>query len=119
MSLPFALAVLTPAMQRSAKKYDKLSLSLDLSVKQRWFLYQYPYLKNSIYYVFALSFCLSLGDLGVIALFGDEEITTLPWFLYGLMGSYRNSDASGVAVVLLVIVLGVFLLFTRRGSVRG
>ncbi len=119
MSLPFALAIFVPNMQRSAKKYNKLSISLGLSTKQRWLTYQFPHLKNSIYYVFALSFCLSLGDLGVIALFGDDEIITLPWYLYQLMGSYRNSDASGLALILLVLVLSVFMLSNRRDIVKS
>jgi thiamine transport system permease protein len=49
----------------------------------------------------------------VIALFGSDEITTLPWYLYQLMGSYRTTDASGVALILLLLVMGVFILIPR------
>lgn len=113
MSLPFALSVLTPAMQKTAQRYDKLVFSLNLSSVQRWVYCEYPYLKSSIGYVFALSFCFSLGDLGIIALFGSDEFLTLPWYLYQLMGSYRTSDAAGVALILLTITLGVFILLPR------
>jgi thiamine transport system permease protein len=113
MSLPFALSVLTPAMQKTAERYDRLSFSLGLTKVQRWFYVEYPYLKSSLGYVFALAFCFSLGDLGIIALFGSDEFTTLPWYLYQLMGSYRTTDAAGVALVLLVLVLGVFVLLPR------
>ena len=113
MSLPFALSVLTPAMHKTAQRYDRLSLSLGLTKKQRWVYIEYPYLKSSLGYVFALAFCLSLGDLGIIALFGSDEFTTLPWYLYQLMGSYRTSDAAGVALILLVLVLSVFVLIPR------
>jgi thiamine transport system permease protein len=74
---------------------------------------EYPYIKSSLSYVFALAFCFSLGDLGIIALFGSDEFTTLPWYLYQLMGSYRTTDADGVALVLLVLVLSVFVLIPK------
>jgi len=113
MSLPFALSVLTPAMHKTAQRYDKLAFSLGLSKVQRWFYVEYPYLKSSLGYIFALAFCFSLGDLGIIALFGSDEFSTLPWYLYQLMGSYRTTDAAGVALVLLVLVLGVFMVIPR------
>jgi len=109
MSLPFALSVLTPAMKSIAERYDKVSFSLGLTKKQRFFYVELPYLKPAIGYLFALSFCFSLGDLGVIALFGSDDFLTLPWYLYQLMGSYRNEDASGVALILLGITLFSFL----------
>jgi len=113
MSLPFALSVLTPVMHKTAQRYDKLAFSLGLSKLQRWVYVEYPYIKSSLGYVFALAFCFSLGDLGIIALFGSDEFTTLPWYLYQLMGSYRTTDAAGVALVLLVLVLLVFIMLPR------
>ncbi len=113
MSMPFALAVLGPAMQKTAQRYDKLVFSLNLSPLQRWVYCEYPYLRSSLGYVFALSFCFSLGDLGIIALFGSDDFSTLPWYLYQLMGSYRTSDAAGVALILLAITLSVFILLPR------
>ena len=109
MSLPFALAILSPAMQQTAQRYDKLVFSLGLTPWQRWVYVEYPYLKSALGYIVALAFCFSLGDLGIIALFGSDTFTTLPWYLYQLMGSYRSSDASGVALIVLVLVLLVFV----------
>jgi len=113
MSLPFALSVLAPAMQKTAQRYDRLVFSLNLTKLQRWVYCEYPYLKSSLGYIFALSFCFSLGDLGIIALFGSDDFSTLPWYLYQLMGSYRTSDAAGVALILLAITLSVFILLPR------
>ena len=113
MSLPFALAVLVPATHKIAKRYDNLSFSLNLGFLTRFRYVEYPYLKSSLAYVFALSFCFSLGDLGIIALFGSDNFITLPWYLYQLMGSYRTSQAEGVALILLVLVLSVFILIPR------
>jgi thiamine transport system permease protein len=108
MSLPFALAILIPAMEKTERRYGRLVRTLDLTLLQRWRYAEWPYLRRSIRYVWALAFLFSLGDLGVIALFGNREITTLPWYLYQLMGSYRTADAAGIALILLVLVIGIF-----------
>jgi thiamine transport system permease protein len=113
MSLPFSMSVIYPAMQKVAQRYDKLSLSLGLSGLKRWYFCEFGYIKTPAIYVFALSFCLSLGDLGVIALFGSNEVTTLPWYLYQLIGSYQSKDGAGVALMLLVLVLGVFIFLPK------
>jgi len=118
MSLPFAMSIIAPAMQKTAQRYDKLSLSLGFGGMSRWVHCELPYLRSSIGYIFALSFSLSLGDLGVVALFGSHDITTLPWYLYQLMGSYRNSDASGVALILLVLTLAVFVIIPKLFAPR-
>jgi len=113
MSLPFAISIIYPSMQRIAQRYDKLSFSLNLKGCKRWLYCEWPYIKSSVIYIFALSFCLSLGDLGVIALFGSNDITTLPWYLYQLMGSYQTKDGAGVALILLVLTLSVFILLPK------
>jgi len=113
MSLPFSLSILYPAMLKTATRYDKLCFSLGIGGIKRFIYCEWPFLRESIGYVIALSFCLSLGDLGIISLFGSQDFSTLPWYLYGLMGSYKNSDASGVALILLSLVLGVFTLLPK------
>ena len=54
---------------------------------------------------FAFAMALSLGDLGVIALFGSDAVQTLPYLLLARMGSYRTEDAAGLALVLGVLCL--------------
>ena len=110
MALPFALAILLPVAQKAASRYDRLALSLDLHGLQRWRAVEWPLLRRSLGHVAALSFCLSLGDLGVIALFGNNELSTLPWLLYQKIGSYRSQDAAGIALILLTLTLVVFTL---------
>jgi thiamine transport system permease protein len=113
MALPFSLSIINPIMMKTAKRYDRLSASLGISGWARWRDIELPYLKASLSYVFALAFCFSLGDLGIIALFGSESFSTLPWYLYGLLGSYRTDDAAGVALMMLVLVLVVFIMIPR------
>ncbi len=108
MALPFAMAILVPAMEKTALRFDKLCFSLGVRGLARWRLAEWPLLKSDIFYVAALAFCISLGDLGVIALFGSQDFATLPWLLFQKMGSYRTDDAAGIALILLVLVLVVF-----------
>ncbi|MFK5980977.1 MAG: ABC transporter permease subunit [Rhizobiaceae bacterium] len=116
MALPFALTVLAPAMEKTGLRYDKLSFSLGLGPLARWRNGEWPLLRSDIGYVCALSFCISMGDLGVIALFGSQDFATLPWYLYQMMGSYRTHDAAGVALIMLILTLSVFLGFPRLFS---
>ena len=113
MALPFALVILTPAMGKAADKYDRLAFSLDLRGWARWRLIEWPVLRQDLGYLLALTFCLSLGDLGVIALFGGQGFATLPWLLFQHMGSYRTADAAGIALVLLTLCLAIFFIVPR------
>lgn len=113
MALPFALSIISPVMIKVATRYDKLCASLGISGWRRYREIELPYLLPSLAYVFALAFCFSLGDLGIIALFGNERFSTLPWYLYGLLGSYRTTDAAGVALLMMGLVLVVFWVLPR------
>ncbi|RUM66502.1 MAG: hypothetical protein DSZ06_03105 [Sulfurospirillum sp.] len=109
LTLPFAISIIYPILYKIGSRYDRLLLSLDISFYDEWKFINLPHLKNALIYIFTLSFCFSLGDLGIIALFGNEDFTTLPWYLYSLMGSYQNSDASGVGLIMLVLTLFIFI----------
>lgn len=109
MVLPFAIAIFAPAMVKSANRYDKLAASLGLRGWHRWRVIESALLQREHIYIACLAFCMSLGDLGVIALFGSNDIATLPWLLYQKMGSYRTQEAAGVALVMLMLTLIVFL----------
>jgi thiamine transport system permease protein len=67
----------------------------------------------------AFAMALSLGDLGVIALFGSDAVQTLPYLLLGRMGSYRTEDAAGIALLLGLLCLGLMLLADRLGRNAG
>ena len=58
---------------------------------------------------------LSMGDLGVIVLFGSGEIVTLPLKIYQLMGSYRVDEALASALLLSLLAFGSFALFDKLG----
>jgi len=118
MVLPFAVATLSPAMVKSANRYDKLAFSLGLKRRSRWRLVESALLRPELTYIASLAFCMSLGDLGIIALFGSQDFITLPWLLYQKMGSYRTDEAAGIALIMLSITLFVFLLIPKLFASR-
>ena len=62
-----------------------------------------------------LTAALSIGDLGVIALFADTDAATLPMQVLRLMGAYRTDQAAGAAVVLMALALALFWICDQRG----
>ncbi len=113
LALPFALAVFQPTLRHSYERHDRLAASLGLKGLARWRYIELAALRSDLAFVFALAFCFSLGDLGVIALFGSTDFVTLPWLLYQKLGSYRTSEAAGIAFILLLLVIFVFALSAR------
>ncbi|MFN3318593.1 MAG: thiamine/thiamine pyrophosphate ABC transporter permease [Allorhizobium sp.] len=105
MALPFAVRVLEPAYREHRDRTGRLAESLGLSVAQRLRRVDWPVLKRPLVTALAFAMALSLGDLGAVALFGSENITTLPALIYSRMGSYRSTDADGLALLLGAICL--------------
>lgn len=110
MSLPFAVRILEPAFLSAANRHDRLCQSLRISGLARIRLIDFPTMRRSIVTAFLFAMALSLGDLGVIALFGSDGILTLPALLFAKMGSYRLNDAAGLALYLMVITVGLTII---------
>lgn len=110
MALPFAVRVLEPAYREHRARTGRLSESLGLSVAQRLRRIDWPVLKRPLLMALAFAMALSLGDLGAVALFGSENISTLPALIYAQMGSYRSTDADGLALLLGVVCLALALI---------
>lgn len=118
LALPFAMAVLGPAIEKTTSKHDRLAFTLGVRGWSRWRLLEWPLIRQEVAFVSALAFCFSLGDFGIISLFGSQDFATLPWLLYQKMGSYRTDEAAAIALILLIITLVVFLAVPtmRRGK---
>lgn len=115
MALPFALRSLTPAARDLEAGYGRLAASLGLTGFARLRLLTLPRMRRPLGFAAGLTAALSMGDLGVIALFADPARATLPLELYRLMGAYRMADAAGAAVLLLALSLAAFWLLDRGG----
>ncbi|WP_319825305.1 thiamine/thiamine pyrophosphate ABC transporter permease ThiP [Thalassovita sp.] len=115
MILPFALRVLVPAVRGIEGNYGRLADALGLSgwARLRWLIL--PRARRAIGFAAGLAAAMSMGDLGVVALFADPQQATLPLQMYRLMGAYRMEAASGAALILLAASLSLFWLFDRGG----
>jgi len=115
MALPFALRVLVPPVREVMVTYGRLGLSLNMS---GWpFLRQVllPRLRPQLGFAAGLAAALSMGDLGVIALFADSEFATLPLQIYRLMGAYRMDAAAGAGLLLMLSALTIFWMLDKGG----
>ena len=115
MALPFALRVLIPGARDIAATQGRLALSLDLRGLAFLRLVLLPRLRARLGFAAGLTAALSMGDLGVIAMFADPQTATLPLQMYRLMGSYRIEAAAGAALLLLALALAAFWICDRMG----
>ncbi|MCW5722719.1 MAG: hypothetical protein KIS86_16400 [Devosia sp.] len=109
LALPFAVATLGPPLDAIARTRGKLIRSLGLSGWQQFWQIEYKLLGKDIGLMLALAFCFSLGDLGVIALFGTQDFQTLPLMMFRALGAYRNNDAAAIAALLLIFTIAAFI----------
>ncbi|WP_170379410.1 thiamine/thiamine pyrophosphate ABC transporter permease ThiP [Ruegeria atlantica] len=119
MALPFALRILVPAARDVVARHGRLALSLDMDKKTFFSRVLLPRMRPQIRFATGLSAALSMGDLGVIALFADPQIATLPLQIYRLMGAYQMQAAAGAALLLLLLSMGAFWLLDRGGRLHA
>jgi thiamine transport system permease protein len=109
MALPFVVRFLGGPMMEEAQRHDRLCQSLGIAGWQRLRLIEWPGLRRPAALALAVAATLSLGDLGVIALFGSQNLATLPLLLYQAMGGFRMGEAAVIATVLSLLCLALFL----------
>lgn len=113
LALPFAVSTLGPGLDAIARTRGKLIRSLGLSGWRQFALVEWPLLGPDIGMVLSLSFCFSLGDLGVIALFGTQDFATLPLTMLRALGAYRSNDAAAIAAIMLIGTILAFVAIPR------
>ena len=118
MVLPFALRVITPAVEAAEASFGPVADHLGLRgfARFRWLIL--PRIRRSVGFTAGLAAALSMGDLGVVALFADPTRATLPLEMFRLMGAYRMDDAAGAALFLFALSLALFWVFDRGGRVH-
>ncbi len=108
LALPFAVSLLLPSLTAINLRYNKLSRSLNLSEFKRWHLVEWPLLGRDIGIILGLGFGFSLGDLGVISLFGTNEFMTLPWSMFLASGAYRTNESAIIGAIILLLIFSIF-----------
>lgn len=113
LALPFVFAALAPPLEAIAMHHRRVIRSLGLSTFTQWRQIEYPLIGRPLGYALAVAFVFSLGDLGVISLFGTSEFSTLPWLMYRAFGAYRTNDAEAIAAILLLLSVASFVFIPR------
>jgi thiamine transport system permease protein len=116
MALPFAYRLIAPPLALAQERHGRLASSLGLSGRARWRVLDGPALRGILPAALALSAAFSLGDFGVIALFGGGDLKTLPSLLGQRLGSYRTDEAAALALLLLALTAALALVAERWGS---
>jgi thiamine transport system permease protein len=116
MAIPYALKVLETPMRDATARYSLLCQSLGMQGFTRFRVVELRALKRPIAQALAFACVLSIGDFGVVALFGNEDFRTLPFYLYQQIGAYRSQDGAVTAFILLMLC---FLLFTVIEKLPG
>ncbi|HBV76617.1 MULTISPECIES: thiamine/thiamine pyrophosphate ABC transporter permease ThiP [Vibrio] len=119
MSLPYIIKTLSQPMLQTAQQYQFLCQSLGMKGWTRFRLVEWRALNKPIAHAFSISFMFSMGDLSAVALFGNQSFTTLPLYLFQLLGSYQMPAAAAVSLCLLLFSVLCFALIEsvfKRGS---
>lgn len=119
MSLPFVTRILAPPVRALRQDYGRLSASLGVTGIAWARLVAVPRLRRPLGFGAGLAAALSMGDLGVVVLFADNDSATLPLMLYRLLAAYRVEEAGGAALLLLILSLVLFWCFDRGGRAHA
>ncbi|MGR3984697.1 MAG: ABC transporter permease subunit [Gammaproteobacteria bacterium] len=120
LALAFGIRIVLPALRAERGRVDALCATLGIGGLHRWRVL-WPALRAPIAYALAVATALSAGDMGVIALFGTDELRTLPLLIYRLLGAYRLEQAATAAAALCALCFALFWLIERvaGGAGRG
>ena len=115
MGLPVSYRLLSGkwVLARQQDQHLRLAYGMNRRTSLRFLIM--PVMGRDIGLIFGMVAAMSMGDLGVIALFSSSDFKTLPWLLYEQAGRYRTDEASATAVLLMGVTIMVFIL----GSLTG
>lgn len=116
LTLPYLFRLLLPEARQIVADYGRLTASLGLPPLSVLRFVTLPRLARPLGYGAGLAAALSMGDLGVIALFAGDGGATLPLFVQHLIGAYRLQQAAAGSLMLVVISFALFWGFDRLGS---
>ena len=116
LALPYLFGLLLPEALRLQADYARLAESLSLRGAARLQLLVLPRLARPLGFGTGLAAALSMGDLGVVALFAGERGVTLPLLVQRLTSAYRMEAAAAAALLLVGLSFALFWLFDRWGA---
>ncbi len=115
MALPFVVQVLRGPFADLDRSSLRIADQLGVLGWYRWRWLYWPLMRRPIALGLAYGIALSMGDFGVIALFGSPGQPTLPVLMYQQLSSYRVSDAAGTGLWLLSLLVLIFVVLSAVG----
>lgn len=115
LTVPFLFRLILPEAKQLRADYARLTQSLGLTAVTQLRFVTLPRLARPLGFGAGLAAALSIGDLGVIALFAGDRGATLPLVVQRLMGAYRMEDAAAAALVTVALSFALFWGFDRIG----
>ena len=103
MALPFIIKNLAVPMYDITARYWRLTQLLNINGLTHFYLIDFRGLSRIILMSFAFATVLSMGDFGVIALFGGQSVITLPYYLYQQISHYHYQESIVTAAILLLL----------------
>lgn len=119
LALPFVLRAILPSVQDTERSFTALGTTLGLTPVAWMRIVMLPRIRRPLGFGAGLAAALSMGDLGVIALFAGEAQETLPLAMFRLMGAYRMDTAAAAGLLLLVLSLAMFWICDRWGRMHA
>lgn len=114
MSVPYVLKMMVPVWSVLHVQYGPLRDQLGLSERIWWRHVLWPLSRTALGTALAVSICMSLGDLGIVAIFGDQSsVATMPLLLQNQMADYHYGDAAVTSAMLMLTIGVTFALVDR------
>lgn len=116
LTLPFLFRLILPEARQLQADYARLIQSFGLTPMAELRFVTLPRLARPLGFGAGLAAALSMGDLGVIALFAGDRGATLPLVVQRLMGAYRMEAAAAAALILVALSFALVWAFDRIGN---
>jgi thiamine transport system permease protein len=111
--LPFSILILFTKLKNIFLNFEDIKESFRIN-DISFIKLIYPLIKKNLLYVFSFSAAIAFGDFTVISFFKNDSFHTLPSLLYKLITSYRFTEASIVAGLILILSLFIYLIFDNK-----
>lgn len=115
VALPFVYRFLLPEARSLVTGYDRLSATLGLHRLSRLRFVTLPRLARPLGLGAGIAAALSMGDLGVIALFAGDQSVTLPLMVQRLAGAYRMDQAAAASLLLVTLSFSLYYAIDAGG----
>jgi thiamine transport system permease protein len=119
LALPFVLRSIGPAVDGVQRDFGRLGATLGLGSIAWLRIVMLPRIRRPLGFGAGLAAALSMGDLGVIALFAGQAKETLPLAMFRLMGAYQMQAAAAAGLLLLVLSLAMFWICDQGGRANA